>query len=259
MGNASKLVLAPSAVYSGSTMSNSAIPPSVDAKEKRTGYVRCPALYKTEECQHWLQNGSCSYGARCQYAHGKHELRERKRGSKMAEPCKPCESENVDDKPSTVSSEQLFYLPYSQVHGNDNSASAAQETLLDAKLWTPLPKPQTQKVPASASVDEIKATVGAREYEGFLRLMGRFEAGADQTDVFKGVRQLLAYCPQLIPGVCVFEPVLIANREHSVALGASILAHLVSKLPAAPPKRQAAWNTEKCTARCKSPNSTMSL
>eukprot|EP00879_Flechtneria_rotunda_P000643 GHRR01000756.1.p1 GENE.GHRR01000756.1~~GHRR01000756.1.p1 ORF type:complete len:588 (+),score=231.01 GHRR01000756.1:563-2326(+) len=32
-------------------------------------------LYKTERCRSWQDSGSCRYGARCQFAHGGHELR----------------------------------------------------------------------------------------------------------------------------------------------------------------------------------------
>jgi len=32
-------------------------------------------LYKTESCQSWIVTGTCRYGVKCQYAHGKDELR----------------------------------------------------------------------------------------------------------------------------------------------------------------------------------------
>jgi len=32
-------------------------------------------LFKTELCQSWMETGSCRYGPKCQYAHGKDELR----------------------------------------------------------------------------------------------------------------------------------------------------------------------------------------
>ncbi|KAI8979767.1 hypothetical protein BDF20DRAFT_530332 [Mycotypha africana] len=32
-------------------------------------------LYKTESCRNWDEKGSCRYGKRCRYAHGKEELR----------------------------------------------------------------------------------------------------------------------------------------------------------------------------------------
>jgi len=32
-------------------------------------------LFKTELCQSWIRTGACRYGAKCQYAHGKDELR----------------------------------------------------------------------------------------------------------------------------------------------------------------------------------------
>ncbi|XP_031475574.1 uncharacterized protein LOC116247539 [Nymphaea colorata] len=32
-------------------------------------------LYKTEMCRSWEETGACRYGARCQFAHGKQELR----------------------------------------------------------------------------------------------------------------------------------------------------------------------------------------
>jgi len=32
-------------------------------------------LYKTELCQSWMETGACRYGPKCQYAHGKDEIR----------------------------------------------------------------------------------------------------------------------------------------------------------------------------------------
>jgi len=32
-------------------------------------------LYKTEQCKNWLENGTCRYGDKCQFAHGSEELR----------------------------------------------------------------------------------------------------------------------------------------------------------------------------------------
>jgi len=32
-------------------------------------------LYKTELCQSWMETGTCRYGTKCQFAHGKHEQR----------------------------------------------------------------------------------------------------------------------------------------------------------------------------------------
>ncbi|EOD31239.1 hypothetical protein EMIHUDRAFT_455411 [Emiliania huxleyi CCMP1516] len=34
-----------------------------------------PLRYKTVECENWARDGKCPYGARCQFAHGAHELR----------------------------------------------------------------------------------------------------------------------------------------------------------------------------------------
>ena len=36
-----------------------------------------PLRYKTVECENWARDGKCPYGARCQFAHGAHELRSR--------------------------------------------------------------------------------------------------------------------------------------------------------------------------------------
>jgi len=33
------------------------------------------SLYKTELCQSWIETGACRYGPKCQFAHGKEELR----------------------------------------------------------------------------------------------------------------------------------------------------------------------------------------
>merc|ERR1712087_585794 len=36
-------------------------------------------LFKTEMCRSWTDSGFCPYGPRCQFAHGKHEMRNRYR------------------------------------------------------------------------------------------------------------------------------------------------------------------------------------
>merc|ERR1719443_1754235 len=37
--------------------------------------VSMHSLYKTELCRSWEETGSCRYGGKCQFAHGKSELR----------------------------------------------------------------------------------------------------------------------------------------------------------------------------------------
>lgn len=37
--------------------------------------MRNNSTYKTMMCSMYTNNGSCNYGNRCQYAHGKEELR----------------------------------------------------------------------------------------------------------------------------------------------------------------------------------------
>jgi butyrate response factor 1 len=44
---------------------------NVDIEEELTKQNR----FKTELCQSWIGTGTCRYGAKCQYAHGKDELR----------------------------------------------------------------------------------------------------------------------------------------------------------------------------------------
>jgi len=39
--------------------------------------VRDPLRYKTQLCQNWERSATCPYGSRCQFAHGKEELRAR--------------------------------------------------------------------------------------------------------------------------------------------------------------------------------------
>lgn len=38
-------------------------------------HVSDQGMYKTEICNKWLEVGWCSYGSRCQFAHGMEELR----------------------------------------------------------------------------------------------------------------------------------------------------------------------------------------
>ena len=42
---------------------------------KSSGQVSMHSLYKTELCRSWEETGSCRYGSKCQFAHGKAELR----------------------------------------------------------------------------------------------------------------------------------------------------------------------------------------
>jgi len=49
-----------------------------------------PSVYKTELCRQFTFSGSCTYGNSCQFAHGEHELRVRKRGKKYR--TKKCKS-----------------------------------------------------------------------------------------------------------------------------------------------------------------------
>ena len=46
-------------------------------------------LYKTELCRSWTETSQCRYGARCQFSHGRAELRPVQRNSKFrTEPCR---------------------------------------------------------------------------------------------------------------------------------------------------------------------------
>ncbi len=38
-------------------------------------YIISSPKYKTTLCEHFTQHGYCKYGAKCQFAHGVHELR----------------------------------------------------------------------------------------------------------------------------------------------------------------------------------------
>ncbi|KAH7724890.1 see oma family member [Aphelenchoides avenae] len=47
--------------------------------------------YKTVMCRSWLQSGSCSYGKKCRFAHGEHELREPARRAPEKHKTKLCQ------------------------------------------------------------------------------------------------------------------------------------------------------------------------
>eukprot|EP01101_Sappina_pedata_P009925 TRINITY_DN6131_c0_g1_i1.p1 TRINITY_DN6131_c0_g1~~TRINITY_DN6131_c0_g1_i1.p1 ORF type:complete len:337 (-),score=93.05 TRINITY_DN6131_c0_g1_i1:210-1220(-) len=54
------------------------------------------SLYKTELCRSFEENGNCRYGSKCQFAHGKHELRQVARHPKYkTEICKTFQNEGV--------------------------------------------------------------------------------------------------------------------------------------------------------------------
>jgi len=43
----------------------------------RGSQIKDPHRYKTVLCQNFVKEGTCPYGTKCQFAHGKHELRKR--------------------------------------------------------------------------------------------------------------------------------------------------------------------------------------
>jgi len=48
--------------------------------------------YKTELCKKWIQTGQCSYGGKCRFAHGRHELQEKHLQNKSSYRSKKCHS-----------------------------------------------------------------------------------------------------------------------------------------------------------------------
>jgi len=51
--------------------------------------VKDPERYKTVLCQKWMTTGDCPYGRKCQFAHGKEELRERNSSLSPPQPPQP--------------------------------------------------------------------------------------------------------------------------------------------------------------------------
>ena len=60
-------------------VSPQSVPPSTPVPEIKTGDIEdelsAQNLYKTELCRSFQETGTCRYGTKCQFAHGKHELR----------------------------------------------------------------------------------------------------------------------------------------------------------------------------------------
>jgi butyrate response factor 1 len=72
--------------------SDSASPPPANIEDEITGQN----LYKTELCRSFEENGTCRYGAKCQFAHGKHEIRQIIRHPKYkTEICKTFQNEGI--------------------------------------------------------------------------------------------------------------------------------------------------------------------
>lgn len=46
--------------------------------------------YKTELCKNWIEHGTCNYGKKCKFAHGRHELMEKAGASKSHYRCRKC-------------------------------------------------------------------------------------------------------------------------------------------------------------------------
>lgn len=83
IGAPSKPVGAPSGV-SGMTVRLIHAKPGADTSPKSAPPPKKVSstlsdLYKTEICQNWLRTKNCSYGNKCHYAHGKADMRARKR------------------------------------------------------------------------------------------------------------------------------------------------------------------------------------
>jgi butyrate response factor 1 len=72
--------------------SDSTSPPPANIEDEITGQN----LYKTELCRSFEENGTCRYGAKCQFAHGKHEIRQIIRHPKYkTEICKTFQNEGI--------------------------------------------------------------------------------------------------------------------------------------------------------------------
>lgn len=77
-------LLSPTAASKGQQQQSSSPPPQPRVQK-----------YKTELCRNWELTASCTYGDRCQYAHGAHELRPLFRNVRYkTEPCRNFERDN---------------------------------------------------------------------------------------------------------------------------------------------------------------------
>ena len=92
--------------------------------------------------------------------------------------------------------------------------------------------------PVAASLEQVKATLGPRQYRHIVHLIHRW-ANACTDDAKQaavaGLKQIFVHYPSLFTGICVFEPIIVASPAHAKPLAASIMSFLVGGLPSPPP------------------------
>jgi len=88
-------------------------------------------LYKTEICQSWTETGSCRYGTKCQFAHGKDELRPVIRHPKYkTEVCKTFSTTGQCPYGKRCRFVHQFY----ELRNDDEDNSTEEEAMLQRKL-----------------------------------------------------------------------------------------------------------------------------
>jgi hypothetical protein len=83
---------------------------------------------QTELCHTWLETGGCRYGARCQFAHGPHELRPIQRHPKYkTQPCRTFSTQGFcpyGDRCNFVHDQQLQVAQPRQLLQNSDSITS---------------------------------------------------------------------------------------------------------------------------------------
>ncbi|KAK9705356.1 hypothetical protein RND81_07G050800 [Saponaria officinalis] len=127
------------------------------------------SLYKTELCKSWEDSGYCSYGCKCQFAHGQEELRSfpnRFRNLKKIEMMQ-VNKPKLSPSSSSASSRNVS-SPYDRATTPSTSSSSSSSTSkptnpspLLSKKWSPMDDGITVSLPCSIDDHPTKADVHA--------------------------------------------------------------------------------------------------
>ncbi|KAL9242051.1 hypothetical protein vseg_016094 [Gypsophila vaccaria] len=122
------------------------------------------SLYKTELCKSWEDSGYCRYGSKCQFAHGKEELRtfpNRLRNLKKLEQLQVNKPKSSPSS-SSASPKNVFSLDGTAITPGKSSSTSSKLTKpppLLSKNWSPMDDGITGSIPHPIGSFPIEANV----------------------------------------------------------------------------------------------------
>lgn len=107
-------------------------------------------LYKTELCRSFMETNTCRYGIKCQFAHGRHEIRVVSRHPKYkTEICKTFH--NLGTCPYGIRC-RFIHKPKNEQHTLDTSFSSNESSANSSPMYTP---PDSPTLTSSSSPPEV--------------------------------------------------------------------------------------------------------